>query len=340
MKKVLVFCLLLVMALAAVGCSDNADQSNPTGEVIGSVNGVNLYRAEFDSFFSNMVGYYLTNYYDYLMMAEGVDLKDEESSRDFLGRLEQSVWQTMIHSQIVLETAEKDYGITQEESYLESVMSYSEYRSYQVQIIYSKMAEALREEMLAAAEVTEDDARAAYDADPAQWDGRSTSHILITCDVSDEAAKAEALAEAQEVLDKLNAGGDFAELAAEYSDDGSASTGGVFDAYINSYAYQVGSTSAVFPEYAAGAFSLENVGDYTQEPVLSSAGYHIIKLDDLREGFDAVKDLVTASLITVSDEEVVAALDALLAERIEAADVVEMTDFRYYEPAADEEAAE
>ena len=127
-------------------------------------------------------------------------------------------------------------------------------------------------------------------------------------------------------------------MAKEYSDDGSASDGGVIDAYINSYGNEIGTENSYYTEYVDAAYALTNVGDYTSEPVLSSAGYHIIKLDDIRSGYDAVKDIVADSLKTVSDDDVYARIDEILAERYDAADIQIKYDFKYYVPESDEAA--
>ncbi|RME73865.1 MAG: parvulin peptidyl-prolyl isomerase, partial [Planctomycetota bacterium] len=76
----------------------------------------------------------------------------------------------------------------------------------------------------------------------------------------------QALARAREVLEKLRAGGDFAALAREYSDDPSAAqNGGDLGAF---------SRSQMVPEFAEAAFRLK-VGEIS-EPVKSPFGYHII----------------------------------------------------------------
>lgn len=94
---------------------------------------------------------------------------------------------------------------------------------------------------------------------------RRVSHILIEGD--DEA-------KAQDILDELNAGADFAKLAEEKSDDfGSASEGGSLG-WIE--------RDVMDPAFEEAAFALVNVGDVTGL-VKSDFGYHIIKLDEVKQ---------------------------------------------------------
>ena len=94
-------------------------------------------------------------------------------------------------------------------------------------------------------------------------------HILISPVSNDEADVRAALQEAQDVIRQLNDGGDFAALAAEYSDDeGSAAIGGDLGFF------PMGRMVEPFEE---AAFALE-VGAYTQEAVASPFGFHIIEV--------------------------------------------------------------
>lgn len=89
------------------------------------------------------------------------------------------------------------------------------------------------------------------------------SHILV----EDEAT-------AKEVLEKLNAGEDFAKLAKEYSTDtGSAEDGGALGFF---------GRGEMVAEFEEAAFAM-NVGDVSKEPVKTEHGYHIIKVTDKTE---------------------------------------------------------
>jgi parvulin-like peptidyl-prolyl isomerase len=333
LKKLLVILMVALMSLGLLaGCAGNDNH----GGVIGTVNGEKVYQDEMDYYFAYYYQYYYENYYTYFQQYMGIDLLDEESAKDTLGDFENSSWDAVVRGALIEQMA-ADYDLTYEDNYLQDVLPWGNYQTIKIGSLNSQLLAAVKADMVAEMEIPDADIEAAYAADPAQWDGRQTSHILIQCDVDDPEALAAAKAEAEEVIAKLNAGGDFAELAEEYSDDSSATSGGKIDAYINSYGYEVGTENSYYPEYVAGAYALAKVGDYSSAPVLSSAGYHIIKLDDIRTGYDNVKDVIAASLKTVSDDDAAARLNELLDEAYANADIQQKFDFRYYvEPAADE----
>lgn len=122
------------------------------------------------------------------------------------------------------------------------------------------------------------------------------SHILISVDVNDDATSEEkeeaekiALEEAKQIIDKLDKGKDFAELAKKYSDDkATAENGGDLDYF---------DPNEMVDEFANAVKELEN-GKYTKEPVKTKYGYHIIlKVDQKeKEDLDDVKDKIKESL--------------------------------------------
>lgn len=88
------------------------------------------------------------------------------------------------------------------------------------------------------------------------------AHILV-----------EEKADAEAILKELNDGGDFAMLAKENSIDGSAEKGGELVFFTK---------EEVVPAFADVVFAM-NVGDVTKAPVKSQFGYHIIRLDEMRD---------------------------------------------------------
>lgn len=91
----------------------------------------------------------------------------------------------------------------------------------------------------------------------------NASHILVE-------TEAEALA----LIEQLNAGADFAELAAANSTDtGSGAQGGSLGWF---------GLGRMVPEFEGAVIALE-VGQTTQTPVQSQFGFHIVHLDDKRE---------------------------------------------------------
>ena len=80
-----------------------------------------------------------------------------------------------------------------------------------------------------------------------------------------EAVKAEAQPakeEAEALIERLNAGEDFAEMAIDESDDTASAI------YGGSLSEGVTETDSIYlPEFTAGAYALEKEGDFSQEPV-------------------------------------------------------------------------
>ncbi len=99
------------------------------------------------------------------------------------------------------------------------------------------------------------------------------SHILITAEydanaTEEDKAKAEKEAEntAKEIIKKLDNGEKFADLAKQYSKDGSAENGGALGKFGH---------GKMVSEFESAAVKLK-VGEYTKEPVKTKFGYHII----------------------------------------------------------------
>lgn len=80
-------------------------------------------------------------------------------------------------------------------------------------------------------------------------------------------------AEAQKIIDSLRAGEDFAKLAKASKDPGSRDKGG-----------ELGWSSAdQYVKPFGDALAALKKGEYSKKPVKSDFGYHVIKLDDLRD---------------------------------------------------------
>ncbi|ADC50344.1 protein secretion (post-translocation chaperonin) [Alkalihalophilus pseudofirmus OF4] len=134
--------------------------------------------------------------------------------------------------------------------------------------------------------VTEEDKQAYYEENEELYAEQvQASHILV----EDEET-------ANEVLEKIEAGEDFGELAAEYSMDGSATRGGDLGFF---------GTGEMVPEFEEAAFGLE-VGEVS-DAVESQYGYHIIKVTDRKSGYEDFADDIEQALIqeqSKSTEEV------------------------------------
>jgi parvulin-like peptidyl-prolyl isomerase len=121
----------------------------------------------------------------------------------------------------------------------------------------------------AAGEVTEAEARKAYDEDTTA----SVRHILLLTQGKSERDKAEVRKKMEEILDRAKGGEDFAELAKQYSEDeGSKANGGLYEDF--------GRGRMVKP-FEDAAFSVP-VGEISGI-VETTFGYHILKVEDRKK---------------------------------------------------------
>ncbi|MCH2158615.1 MAG: SurA N-terminal domain-containing protein [Oleiphilaceae bacterium] len=131
----------------------------------------------------------------------------------------------------------------------------------------------LRQSELTDVEVTSEEIEARYDQEIQDFVGeeeRNASHILIA--ITEELDESSALAKAQELKARIDAGEDFAEIAKQESaDEGSAENGGELG-YSAKGVYVSGFEDALFA-LEEGAVS---------EPVKTEFGYHVIKLLDIQ----------------------------------------------------------
>jgi peptidyl-prolyl cis-trans isomerase D len=138
-----------------------------------------------------------------------------------------------------------------------------------------KYVELKVDDIAAKVPVTEEALRTYFDSVKERYveaEKRRGRHILIQ--VQDDKADAAARQKAEEVLAKVNAGGDFAKLAKEFSQDaGSAAQGG--DLGWAERSYFVG-------PFADALFDMKP-GE-VRGPVRTQFGYHIIRLEEMNAG--------------------------------------------------------
>jgi peptidyl-prolyl cis-trans isomerase C len=138
------------------------------------------------------------------------------------------------------------------------------------------LAEAATEKYIKAHPTSESEVKAEYDAQvanmPKEYKAR---HILV-----DSKEKADA------IIKQLDAGGDFAKIAAKESKDSSAKNGGDLGWF---------TLQTMVKPFADAVAGLQK-GQTTQQPVQSQFGWHVINLEDIRSptapAFDDVKSQV------------------------------------------------
>ena len=170
------------------------------------------------------------------------------------------------------------------------------------------MTEAVKK----AANFSEEDIKAYYDA----WEPQITvQHILIAAkaDASDE-EKAAAKTKAEELIQQLKDGADFAELAkANSADTGTAAKGGQIGPF---------KRSDMVTEFSTAAYDLKNAGDITESPVQTQFGYHIIKLvsKEEKKPFDEMKEQMEKEMLDAKLKDS-AYLHQTMVDLVKAADV-------------------
>lgn len=152
-------------------------------------------------------------------------------------------------------------------------------------------AKALRDAYFAqkiAPKVTEEQIRAAYDeeaAKVAQTERVRARHILVGTEK-----------EAKDILARLNKGEVFADLAKQYSLDGSKDYGGDLGYF---------TAPEMVQEFSTAAFALK-VGE-TSQPVKTDFGWHVIKVEDRKMGaaqpYDQVKSAIRNVLLRKKVQE-------------------------------------
>jgi peptidyl-prolyl cis-trans isomerase C len=133
------------------------------------------------------------------------------------------------------------------------------------------------------ASVTDAAIKARYEATLAKKSGEEevhARHILV----ADEAT-------AKKIIDQLNHGGDFVELAKKNSTDPAAQQGGDLGFF---------KKADMVPEFANAAFALQP-GQVTQTPVHTQFGWHIIKVEEKRTApaptFEQARDEIRQQII-------------------------------------------
>ncbi len=336
MKKWLVLLLILALALCLL-CACGEDELQDGENVIAVING-------------QEVGDTVYNfYYNYNMdsisgygLEEGSDLQ-----KYFFSNVESYAWQTAIGSvyaqlaceELGIKVTEKDideyfdanfraYFQTDEDLQdwlTESGYTEDEWREVIKSQLYSERFQAHLEEGV---EISDEDIAAEYEANAANYDTRRVSHILISAAEGEASEEEMVQAEltARGIIRQLDDGADFAELAKEYSADGSADNGGVLD-------YDITREDArLVPGFVAGSWALENIGDYSEEPVKTEFGYHIIRLDSEKIGLEANQEEIAAAL---REEAVSQAYSDYMEDFISKSTYERVLEFQYWDGSGD-----
>ena len=300
MKKIFTLILCLMMTVSLVGCSSK-------NKAVAIVNGQDITLGNYEKLLylnkSSMESYY----------GSGIWSQEIEEGKTYEDMLKDMVLQTMIGSEVIYQQAEKDKVAPTDKQVQEQIDSFNESikddTDYQKELkdmgideefLKFQFARDLANTNLQAkfgedTKISEDEMKKYYDEnkDDFYTDTVTASHILIkTIDDNgkelSEAKKKEAKKKAEEVLAKVKAGEDFAELAKKYSEDSSASSGGELGTF---------GRGKMVTEFENAAFAMK-AGEIS-DIVETEYGYHIIKVTervDKQETYDESKNQIKSIL--------------------------------------------
>lgn len=295
----------------------NDDVANP---VIARINGMDIHKAQLDRIIELMVMRSMREKYSRpgaqpasreAMLEEARELRREVADQ----AVDQLVNQTLMRQatakkvhevdeaevEKLMESLKRDVenaGLTMDQFYQQREMTPADLRE-ELRLKLARL-EVIREHA-GAIRPSEEEVEAFYRKNKELFGQLRTSHILLgySGNVRDPGfrpsaeEKARLEQEARKVLEKVEAGEDFAELAREYSTGPTGPRGG--DLGFNSYGRMV-------PEFDRAAFALE-VGE-TSGIVETPFGFHIIKATDFKATpLEEVRDHIIDRLTTEAARE-------------------------------------
>ena len=318
MKKHLLktIALVFVLALACVALAACGQKLTPVKDSVMTVNGQDVPKGVFN--------YYMNSTKEYLS-AYGIDFETEEG-KGYLYYIEAQSYE-MLKEVAAVRGAALDKGLKIDEAERDKLLkeekaSFSTDEAFQKWLTENEMeendvlwlvesqllGEAYYNEVTKEIKVADEDAKAAFDADPDKYITKKFAHIFLEVpDDATDADKAEIKKKAEGFIKELDNGGDFAAIATQNNTDSTAETGGSLSQTVTR------DTSTYVEEFNKAAFALTKAGEYTKTPVETSFGYHIIKLEEVTDSFENLKESIAEGLSSTEKEETYsAALDALM----------------------------
>lgn len=282
--------LFVVVTMFAVGCQTKTMDGNEA-DMVAKVNdkGISM------EFYNKHLNLFKKNYED--MYGDKVWTLDV-GGKTFLQAVQENVLEKLINDEVVIQYfEEKKVKVDDQEiekqyaEYMERMDKQEEAKAFfeengidesfiKNQIKTDLYMMKFQEEAIKELNITDGKLQKYYDEhiDDYRDVQVKASHILVDTEK-----------EAKDILAKIHAGEDFAELAKKYSKDpGSGSQGGDLGYFPK---------GMMVPEFEEVAFSLKN-GEVS-EPVKTTFGYHIIKVMDKKDElkkFEEVKETIRRDL--------------------------------------------
>lgn len=276
----------MVLSVTAMACSgilnqmQSSEDYHLTGGVAATVNGVNITEDTITKQIMSTrsaLGYDSDEDWAQYLVDNGITPEEyrenviDSYARQYLLSQAISDYNVTVSDEEVNEAwNEASASYDSEDAFIDqlSVMGYTE-DTYKESLRSSLQQEKLREEVAGVDDPTDDEIIAYANEHLDEYnDARRSSHILFkVASDADDATKEEVRAEAQSVLDKINAGEiSFEDAAKEYSEDSSADNGGdvgwdKLTTFVSDY------------QDALSALDVDQVSGIVE----SSYGFHIIK---------------------------------------------------------------
>lgn len=305
-----------VLALAAAGCGASLDDAATVTLSTGDGGEKKVTHISRDDLEDDLRILRANDGFVAFLEENGLEVPESESS---IGSQVTALWLSDLVNQVVMDAELDDRGIEVTEADRDAVRDQIG-ESYGGADVFEEFPEAFRDKVLERAarwnalltrgggEVvppTEAEARAFYDENADQLgacpSGRSVAHILLETEAEAEAVKAD-----------LDAGSDFAELAAERSIDPTAATNAG-----DLGCLQDGAFVAPFEEAAKAA-----VIDEPTAPVKTDFGYHVILASEFAApAFDEVKDQLLEYLVSQAEQAASQDVSAAVQERLADAEI-------------------
>lgn len=261
--------LLIIAILTVTGCG---------GSVVATVNGEKITSEELSQ---------RVNMTRSSMEQQGVDFSGDNGQL-LMDSLQKGTLEEMINSKLILQEARKLNQLTAEQvqekiaPLKEQFSSAEEYNDFLAQLMLSEedlayilnLQEQVTKDVLP---VSEADAKNYYDENIEQFkqpEQLQVRHILFFVDEGDKNypvkhTNTEARQMAEDVIAQLKQGKDFAELAREKSEDTATKNEGGL------YIFSEGEAVKEFSDAASALIP----GEYSQTPVQTIYGYHVIKME-------------------------------------------------------------
>lgn len=293
MKKVFTFILCLMMTVSLIGCSTNKKS-------VATVNGQDISLENYEKevvLYKSSMGTSADESYWKTKNQKGQTHEDE---------FKNAILDIMISSEVIYQQAEKDKVAPSDDeiqkqidNFNEGAKNNEEYKTelekmginedfLNFQFARDLAKSNLKKKFIEDTKISDSEMKKYYEDNKIKI---TASHILIkTQDANgnelSEDEKKEAKKKAEKALAKVKSGEDFAKVAKEYSQDGSASNGGELGTF---------GKGDMVSEFEKAAFNMKK-GEVSNI-VETEFGYHIIKVDNKEEkSYDEMKDEIKSTL--------------------------------------------